>query len=117
MQRDSDFPDVPLLTELVASADAEKQLLARFLTVANTVGRPIVVHAQVPAERVALLRNGCAQALKDPEFVAEGEKIRAEFSFRSGEDVQSLIAELMNTPQDLIEKVRLYTNYKEETGD
>lgn len=116
LQRDSDFPDVPLLTDLV-TGDPEKVMMARFLTVANTVGRPIVVHSQVPPERVALLRAGCAQVLKDPEFLAEGDKIKAEFSFRSGEDVQSLIAELMATPQPLIEQVKKYTNYKEETGD
>lgn len=116
LERDKDFPEVPLLVELVKD-DPEKLQVARFLTLANTVGRPLVVQADVPKDRVKLLRDGCAKALKDPEFIAEGDKIRAEFSFRSGEEVQSLITELMKTPAPMIAKVKQYMNYKEEAGD
>ena len=113
LKRDPDIPDTPLLTELV-KGNAEKEEVARFLTLGNTVGRPLAVHAEVPKDRVEALRTACEKALADPEFLADAEKQRAEFTFRSGQDVQAIIAELVKTPPETIEKVKHYMDYKEE---
>lgn len=113
LKRDLDIPDTPLLTELV-TGDSEKEEVARFLTLGNTVGRPLAVHADVPKDRVEALRTACEKALADPEFLADAEKQRAEFSFRSGAEVQSIMAELANTPAATIAKVKHYMDYKEE---
>ena len=66
---------------------------------------------------MALLRAGCASVIKDAEFLAEADKIKADFSFRSGEAVQTVVAELMKTPPDTIATVKRYMNYKEEGAD
>jgi tripartite-type tricarboxylate transporter receptor subunit TctC len=113
LKRDPDIPDTPLLIELVKD-DPEKLEVARFLTLGNTIGRPLAVHSAVPKDRVEALRTACEKTLVDAEFLADAEKQRAEFSFRSGEDVQSILVELANTPAPTIEKVKHYMDYKEE---
>ena len=113
LTREPDLPDTPLLVELV-KGDKEKEDVARFLTLGNTVGRPLAVHAEVPKDRVEALRNACAQALVDPEFLADAEKQRAEFTFRSGADVQNIMIELAATPPATIAVIKHYMDYKEE---
>lgn len=112
LNRDPDIPNTPILTELV-NGDPEKEAVARFLTLGNTIGRPLAVQADVPKDRVAVLRAACEKTLADPEFKADAEKQRAEFTFRSGKDVQEIISELANTTPATIALVKHYMDYKE----
>lgn len=113
LTREPDLPDTPLLVELV-KGDKEKEEVARFLTLGNTVGRPLAVHAEAPKDRVEALRTACMKALADPEFLADAAKQRAEFSFRSGADVQNILTELAATPAATIAVIKQYMDYKEE---
>src|SRR5581483_7734250 len=81
LKHDPDIPTTPLLTELV-KGDAEKEAVARFLTLGNTLGRPLAVGSEVPQERVEMLRAACEKTLADPEFRADAERQGAEFNFR-----------------------------------
>jgi hypothetical protein len=44
--------------------------------------------------------------MKDPEFLAEAEKQQADVSPMSGEEVQKLVRQLLDTPKPLLEKVK-----------
>jgi tripartite-type tricarboxylate transporter receptor subunit TctC len=69
-------------------------------------GRPFVAPPGVPAERVAALRKAFTDALKDPGFVAEIDKMKFELDPRSGEEVQALVEKLFNAPPALIARAR-----------
>jgi tripartite-type tricarboxylate transporter receptor subunit TctC len=60
----------------------------------------------VPPERVKILRDAFQNASRDPELLAEAEKMNLEISPLTGDEVQSLIAQLYATPPSVIEKVR-----------
>ena len=46
--------------------------------------------------------------LKDPEFLDEINKAKAEFKPMSGEKLQELIASAANAPKEVIDKTRAY---------
>jgi tripartite-type tricarboxylate transporter receptor subunit TctC len=103
---------VPLLINLV-KGNAEKEKVARFLTLAHIVGRPIATQEGVPADRVAVLRKACDKTVKDPTFIAEAKKQRAEIGYMPGSQVQTMIGELIKTPKPLVETVRRYLRPKD----
>jgi tripartite-type tricarboxylate transporter receptor subunit TctC len=64
----------------------------------------------VPADRLETLRRAFDAMTKDPEFVAEAEKIKLSLGPMTGEEVQKLVKEVSDLSPELVEKVRaVYT--------
>lgn len=95
---------VPVTGQLAAS-DADRRALDLFYS-QNVLGRPYVVAAQVPTDRVAALRKAFMAALADPELLAEARRLRIDITPTSGDDVEALIARLYATPRDIVDSVR-----------
>ena len=89
----------------LAGDPAARQALELFYA-QNVLGRPYVMAPEVPAERVTALRMAFMQVLKDPELLADTQKMRVTINPQSGEDVQALIAKLYATPKPIVEVVR-----------
>ena len=101
-RRDPDYPDLPMSTEFAATEEG-KRILALFAAPGG-VGRSVFTAPEVPADRLALLRQAFAETLKDPEFQADAQRIGLELDPMSGEALQHYVAALMDTPADLIAK-------------
>ncbi len=104
LQKDPALPDVPLLREL-ARAPKDQPLLD-FMSKAVAVGRPIATTPGVPYERVEALRRAFDATLKDPLFIAEAEKERAEISAMTGAQLAQIIRELIESPADIKARVK-----------
>ncbi len=104
LRKDPALPDVPLLRDL-ARGPADQPLLD-FMSKAVAVGRPIATTPGVPPERVATLRRAFDLTLKDPLFIAEAEKERAEISAMTGAELAGLIADLISAPADIKARVK-----------
>ena len=98
------FPNVPLVTEYVE--DPVKRAQLEFAFSWQQMGRPFVVPAEVPAERVKLLRATFMKSLQDPVTIAEGSKLGLEISAMSGEEVQTLIGQIYDTPPATVKRIR-----------
>lgn len=72
-------------------------------------GRPIVAPPNVPKERIAALRKALENTLKDAELLDEAKKQGMEMTFVSGEELEKLIADLMSTPPEIVDKMREMT--------
>jgi tripartite-type tricarboxylate transporter receptor subunit TctC len=112
VEKEPELPDVPLITEQ-AVKPGDKPLL-EFMARAATVGRPLGTTPGVPAERVAALRAAFAATIKDPDFVAEAEKERLEIRPMTGEKLADIIAGLLNTPDDVRERMKIALEPKAE---
>jgi tripartite-type tricarboxylate transporter receptor subunit TctC len=77
--RHPELPDVPTARELAPDAKA-RELIVFAETPLLTMARPFVAPPGVPADRVAALRTAFAAAHRDPEFLAEGEKLGVDIS-------------------------------------
>ena len=105
LRKEPNLSAVPLLSDLVAG-DGRKEAVARFLSLAVSVARPLAAPPGVPDERVTLLRRAFEAALKDPEFLAEGRKLNADIDPMSGEETQAAVAGILRTPKSVITQVQ-----------
>ena len=66
------------------------------------IGRPFVTAPDVPADRVAALRQGFAETMKDPEFLADAAKNNIEIRPVYGEELQQLVARVLASPRSAV---------------
>ncbi len=53
-----------------------------------------------------VLRRAFADVMRDPQFIAEGTKIGLELEFVSGDEVQSMVERLYNSPANVISRAQ-----------
>jgi tripartite-type tricarboxylate transporter receptor subunit TctC len=104
MAKEKDLQDVPLLPDL-ASNDEQRAILD-FISKAFAVGRPIATTPGVPPERLAALRKAFNDTVVDPVFIEAAAKIGAEIKPVYGDELQSLMDDIMNAPQSTKDKVK-----------
>ncbi|MCC6890382.1 MAG: hypothetical protein IT536_17800 [Hyphomicrobiales bacterium] len=102
LQKHPDLPHVPLITEL-AKTDEQRAIL-RLIFARQALGRPYLAPPGIPADRLAALRKGFMDTMKDKTFLAEAEKAQLEITPISGEDVQRLVEEIYQTPPEIVKK-------------
>jgi tripartite-type tricarboxylate transporter receptor subunit TctC len=95
-----DLPDVPLVTDLVKNPD-DKQVL-ELIFARQSMGRPFAAPPGLPPQIGAALRKGFADAMHDPDLIAECRRINMEISFVSGEEIQTLIDRLYSFPKSVL---------------
>ena len=71
--REPDLPDVPLMSEL-AKSDEQRQILT-LISSTVALGRPYLTTPDVPADRVAALRQAFMATMADPAFLVEAKKL------------------------------------------
>jgi hypothetical protein len=98
------LPDVPLMLDL-AKTPRDRQALS-MLFGRTEYGRPYFLPPEVPADRVEALRRAFDATMKDQGFIADAAKIGFEVDPLTGEQVQALVADLANTPPDIVKLVR-----------
>jgi tripartite-type tricarboxylate transporter receptor subunit TctC len=102
LDKHPDLPNVPLITEL-AKTDEQRALL-RLIFARQALGRPFLAPPDVPADRVAALRQAFMDTMKDKAFLADAEKAQLEITPVSGDAVQKLVAEIYQTPAEIVKK-------------
>ena len=105
LEKEPDLPNVPLLNDL-AKTPADRQVL-EFITKSNTsLGKPFATSPGVPVERVAALRRAFDVTMTDPVFVAEADRLHVEIRPIDGAGLQKIVADIIATPQPVLEKVK-----------
>jgi tripartite-type tricarboxylate transporter receptor subunit TctC len=106
LEKSPEFPDVPLLLDLLKT-DADRQMV-ELLVGATAMARPFAAPPGLPEATATLLRRAFDATTKDPEFLADAQKIKADISPTTGEDVQKIVARIYATPKPVIERVKKY---------
>jgi len=104
-ERHADLPDVPTIIEF-ARTPAEKQLFQLFANEGD-IGKGILAPPGVPPSVVAVLRRAFDAMTKDPEYIADADKLQLERDPASGEKLQKLIESVAETPPAVIEHAKL----------
>jgi len=99
-----DLPDVPLVMDF-AKTDEQRQIL-KMIFARNVMGRPYVAPPNLPADRVAALRQAFMDTMTDRDFLAEAERLQLEINPVSGAAVESLVKEVYATPRDVVAKAK-----------
>jgi hypothetical protein len=100
--RNLQFADVPRIDEL-ATSDLEKGMFL-LLQLPFKLARPFAGPPNMPAERTAILRDAFMRTQKDPQYLAEAEKMHVDISPISGMEVAEIIAKAQSLPPALIQR-------------
>jgi tripartite-type tricarboxylate transporter receptor subunit TctC len=72
----------------------------------QVMGRPYVAPPNLPADRLATLRQAFMATMADKDFLAEADKTQLEVNPVSGEEVEKLVKEVYATPADIVAKAK-----------
>lgn len=86
----------------------ESRAILDFVFAQSTFGRPFVMAPETPAERVAAMRGAFAAMVADADFLAEAARLKLEIiEPMNGADLTAVVARLMATPADIVEKTKV----------
>jgi tripartite-type tricarboxylate transporter receptor subunit TctC len=108
LRKHPDLPEVPIIMDFAAN-DEERRVL-RLIMIRNAFGRPFLAPPGVPDDRAAALRRAFEAMLKDPQFLADAGRSRAEIMPVSANALQELLTEAYATPPHIIERARQLLN-------
>ncbi len=109
LKQEAGYEHVPLLTSF-ARNDDERAML-KLISSRSAIGRPIAAPPGVPPARVAALRQAFVDTMNDPEFKADVKKRRLLNAWRSGAEVERVMADMLATPKALIDRTRATLGY------
>jgi tripartite-type tricarboxylate transporter receptor subunit TctC len=101
-ERIPELPDTPSLGEIGTTAE-ERQVFALYAS-GSAIGRSVIGPPGIAAERVKALREGFDAMVKDPEFVADIQKINVELDPLPGAAVAKLVAQTLAVPAAVRER-------------
>ena len=106
-QRSSQLPDVPAIAEF-AHNDLDRAVL-RVLGSVTDIGFTIMAPPGVPADRAASLRKAFDGVVRDPDFLAEADKIGLAPEPLSGEALQTLVADTLGATGETVQELQQVT--------
>jgi len=96
--------DVPSVEELTRTPDDRK--LIELVVSGTRLGRPMATTPDVPEERLAALRAAYRATMADPAFRAEAANLNFEVAPVYGEEMQTIVGEVMSTPKELAARAK-----------
>jgi tripartite-type tricarboxylate transporter receptor subunit TctC len=100
-------PELPGVPNVLDAAGTEGERAALRLVLARLdIGRPFFLPPNVPADRVAALRQAFDITMKDPAYLAEAEKLKIDVDPLTGAELAALVAQVAQTPADTVARVR-----------
>jgi len=104
LSKHPELPDVPLVTDF-AKTDEQRQIL-KMVFARQVMGRPYLAPPNLPADRLATLRQAFMDTMTDKDFVADADKTGIEINPVSGADVEKLVKDVYATPPAIIAKAK-----------
>ena len=100
-ERDPALPNVPMLLDV--AKDPRQHQIVRLAVAPQAMARPFAAPPDLPADRLAALRDAFDKTMKDPEFLAEAEKINVDVNPLRGAEIEKVVNELYDTPKDVVD--------------
>lgn len=107
-KRDALFPDTPTIHELMdkyKTPEALKRFASVLLSV-GAIGRPLIAPPQLPAGRLATLREAYAKMIADGEFLAEAKKREWEVEYIAGPELEAIAKKSVSQLPEVVERLR-----------
>jgi len=95
-----ELSDVPSALDLVN--DPVKKQVLELILIRQEIGRPLAAPPGVPADRLEVLRRAFDDTMRDPEFLAEAEKLQLEIEPLRAREIDTLLANAFATPKAIV---------------
>ena len=108
-KRHAQLPDVPTLRELMDKHKVAETTrgLAKVLLAPDDLGRPLFGPPGTPADRVKVMRAAFMKLMSDPDVLAEAQKKGLEPAPISGDELESLVKDLVQPPE-VIQRMKTF---------
>jgi tripartite-type tricarboxylate transporter receptor subunit TctC len=95
-----DLPDVPRMIDLAPNATV--RTVFELISITGEIGRPFVVAPDVPADRVAVLREAFNEAMRDPEFLVDAARMQIEIRPIEWQEMDTLVRRVLGSSKEAI---------------
>lgn len=102
IKKQPELPDVPSATDLAKQPD-QMQVL-KLILIGQAMARPFAAPPGIPADRKAALITAFDRTTKDPDFLAEAQRLNFDVNPVAADKLDALLAEAYATPKDVIAK-------------
>lgn len=102
IEKDAGLPDTPMMLDL-AKTPEQKSILELVLA-PQTMARPFVAPPGVPQARARALQDAFNKTMKDPDFLAEAQKLQLDVDPIQGQKIEEILVALYKTPKDIAQK-------------
>jgi tripartite-type tricarboxylate transporter receptor subunit TctC len=102
-KKDRELTEYPLFP---LGTTEEQHQLFRLMYSGVDYGRPFMMPPDVPADRLAAMRQAFADTMVDPDFVAEMSKLKLDVDPVSWRELQDLTATLYDTPASVLKRMQ-----------
>lgn len=110
LKPEPELGNTPLLSDLVQS-EADKQAV-HVIGLPTEIGYAHWMAPGQPPERLAAMRAAYAAMLKDAEFLAEANKLKALIAPKSGEELEALMKTAFATPKAVLQRTAELLEWK-----
>jgi tripartite-type tricarboxylate transporter receptor subunit TctC len=104
LEKHRELAHVPLVTEFVTKYE-DLRVLELFFS-RQAMGRPVVAPPGIEARAAQALRKAFADAMHDPQFVAESVRMGLEINFHGAAEVQGMVEKLYKSPHNVVARAR-----------
>jgi tripartite-type tricarboxylate transporter receptor subunit TctC len=102
IKKQAELPDVPSATELAKTPEQEQIL--KLMLIGQAMARPFAAPPGIPDDRKAALISAFDRTTKDPDFLAEAERLNFEVNPVPAGRLDALLGEAYATPKDVVAK-------------
>jgi tripartite-type tricarboxylate transporter receptor subunit TctC len=103
-ERISELPHTPSLGE-IGDTPEDKQVFALYAS-GSAIGRSLLAPPGISAERAQALRTAFQAMVKDPDFVAEIQRLKVDLDPLPGEQLERLVAQTPSIPAAVRERAK-----------
>lgn len=100
-----EIPNVPTLTDF-ARTEEEKRIVEVAVNSMNSYSRPFVAPPGTPKDRAEILRKALEHTVKDPEFLAEVDKMKVTLDPATADELRSAVGTLAKLDSALLAKLK-----------
>jgi len=86
--------------------DIDRKAVALMVEFQQAFGRAYMAPPDVPGELVQILREAFSAVLRDPEFLADAERLRIDVTPQPGEDIQRVVDRLYSAPRAVVDRLK-----------
>jgi tripartite-type tricarboxylate transporter receptor subunit TctC len=104
-QRPPEIPESAVYVGNFAKTDEQKQILD-VVNVGDEIGRPFIMSAQVPVDRLAIVRKAFNETMTDPAFLADMEKQLLPVNPLTAEESEAIVVKLAKASPAAIAKAK-----------
>jgi len=102
LHKEREIASTPSVMDLVQTP--EQTQIVRLILASQEMARPFVAPPGIPADRKKALIDAFAATMKDPDFLADAAKMKADVNPVTAAAIDNLLADVYKTPKDVVAK-------------